>query len=253
MKYLFLLLIMNGAFAQAPVPLDETIIKEVEKKYLEKYQHLSDKQKQEKYLIAISELCELGDFKGALQLAESGYKLKNTTLEYFDIFLTLLKQHGTKERYNEVFRDLFHDSFRIKNEEEKSTIGDILLDYMLFNSLLPSQLNPREENIFNSLLSENFTHRSSLVKAIILARKSQFKDALALLKVKDTSGLEDLLFISFLEKMNGKAISVKTPLLTTIYGNVLKIIESTPPENLVKALKGHEDIMEETPLYEAIK
>lgn len=255
MKYLFFafLITSTGTAYSAPMTFDEAVIKEVEKKYLEKYKNLSDRQKQEKYLIAISELCEVGDFKGALYLAESGYKLKNITIEYYDVFLTLLKQYGAKERYNEVFNDLFKDSFKVKTEEEKSTIGDMILDYMLLNSTLPFELKPRIENIYKSIQFENFIKRADLVKAIIYSRKEKYKDALALTKVTESSGLEELLFIAFLEKMNDKPITVKTQPLINIYGGIIKIIEATPRELVVKTIKGHEDIMEETPLFEALK
>lgn len=252
-KLLISFLVVTGVAHATSAKFPKRLIQEIEAKYLEKYKNLSDSQKQEKYLIAISELAELGDYEGAITLAESGYKLKHITLDYYDLFLSLLRLHGTKERYNEVFNDLFHENFRTKNEEEKSVLGDIILDYMLLNSIFSHELKPRIENVYKSISESTFKSRSQLVQSIIYAKKTKYKEALALIKPTQYSGLEELLYYAFLQKMNGLPLTSKSPTLSNIYKDLIALIETTDKEKLVETLKGHGDILEESPLYEVLK
>lgn len=253
MKYLIIPLLLSYAPLGHTTKFPQEVILRVEKEYLQKYKDLPNSQKIEKYLIAISELAELGDYEGAITLAENGYKIKNISLEYYDVFLSLLRRHGTKERYNQVFNDLFHDNFRIKTDEEKSVIGDIILDYMLLNSTLPHELKPRIENIYKSMSEDGFKSRSHLVQSIIYAKKQKYKEALSMIRPNQYSGLEELLYFAFLQKMNGLSLTSKTPALTNIYKDLISIIETSEKDKLVELLKGHEDILEESPLYEVLK
>ncbi len=243
----------SGVAFATPAHFPAKIIKEVEAKYLEKYKDLPDRQKIEKYIVAISELSELRDYQSAIVLAESAYKLKNKPLTFYGIYLDLLKATGDKNRHNEVFEDVFKQNYKFHDEEEKELIADIILNYLLFNFMLPHQLPTKIENIFNIVQTDYIKERSLHVRAIVLAKNKKFKEALGLLKVKDTSGLEELLFISYLQRMSGAKLTVITPLLAQIYPTAVNIIKNEPQELINEKLKQSKDILTDSHLFEVLK
>lgn len=254
MKYFLLSLLLTSAVIKAgPGHFSPKVIKEVESKYLEKYKDLTDRQKLEKYIIAISELSELRDYKAAIILAESAYNLKNKTLEFYGIYLELLKTTEDKSTYIKIFEDVFLQNFKLRDEESKETMGDIILNYLLLSSKLPNELDTKIERIFNSVQTEYIKERSLHVRSIILARNKHFKEALSLLSVKDTSGLEELLFISYLQRMSGAKLTVVTQLLSQIYSDALYIIKNEKIELINEKLKASGDILTDSYLYEVLK
>lgn len=228
-----------------------------------KKENISSEELQKKYLLAAKKFSEAEEHTKAYYLLQKGFSVAEPSLEYVGMFLEYIQTMGEIKSFNPIFdktiKAIDTKKFKTMTTDEFDLASQNIVVYMRLNNIHSSELSPPElrKILEKSSIKDSINWNDS----IISARLKKYDEALKYLDSVPLVGEGDNLYKSFLQAKLGKIPKYCLSIMTFSERNqnfyfkkiCTLITKSGDKKHLEEQIINSGELLEFTPLYEALK